>query len=151
MSRIIRGRRVEFSSTCWRRDWREERKVSSSLLLLAEEVTSAAVPEDEVIEEEVNCADEKFAKSSYSSGAPPLLTSEKMQLLYLVGLAVCAEKENASDKDASTIATATRQKKRAAAECSNRCAMLVANCRQELKVIVCRLDARICAEDIDAN
>ena len=54
MSRIIRGRRVEFSSTCWRRDWREERKVSSSLLLLAEEVTSAAVSEGEVIEEEVN-------------------------------------------------------------------------------------------------
>ena len=42
-------------------------------------------------------------------------------LLLLVCLALCAEKENASDKDVSTIATATRQKKRSAECPSNRC------------------------------
>ena len=52
MSRIMRGSRVELSSTCWRRDWREERKVSSSLLTV--DVTSAVSVEEVVGDDDVN-------------------------------------------------------------------------------------------------
>lgn len=56
--------------------------------------------------------DEKFAKSSYSSTPPLLLSEKRLEPLHLVGLAVCTEKANTSDDevDASTIATAARQK-----------------------------------------
>lgn len=47
MSRIISGSLVELSWTCCRRDWREERKVSSSLALLVSEDV-----DDEVVDEE---------------------------------------------------------------------------------------------------
>ena len=55
MSRIMRGSRVELSSTCWRRDWREERKVSScSSLLTVEDVASAVSVEEVVGDDDVN-------------------------------------------------------------------------------------------------
>jgi len=53
VSRIMRGSRVELSSTCWRRDWREERKVSSSLLTV-EDVASAVSVEEVVGDDDVN-------------------------------------------------------------------------------------------------
>ncbi len=55
--------------------------------------------------------DEKFAKSSYSSTPPLLLSEKRLEPLYL-GLAVGAEKQNASDDEdaVSTIATAAKQK-----------------------------------------
>ena len=52
MSRIMSGRRVELSSTCWRRDWREERKVSSCCSLLIVEDVASAVSVEEVVGEE---------------------------------------------------------------------------------------------------
>ncbi len=58
--------------------------------------------------------DEKFAKSSYSSTPPLLLSEKRLEPLHLCcGLAVCCtEKENASDDEdaVSTTATAARQK-----------------------------------------
>jgi len=52
VSRIMRGSRVELSSTCWRRDWREERKVSSCSSLLTVDVASAVSVEEVVGEED---------------------------------------------------------------------------------------------------